>query len=237
MLKDFARNQDDQGNCIAIVHAHVYLGANGPLTGWVSVQGKEDFIKALRHLECGIIGNRALIVDGRNETCSIPLFDLTGPRKLQSFNERMSSKDIMPITSEASITTSMTGTFNKDGVAFWEKALGAKLAKEGERPATPNIIPGPIDFGPFSFPSARDRRSQLKLQVASQDAKSSNMRLPSEKKLNRTKEMDRAAEDRERRRIKESFVSDVAAVAVAAKKGEASKSPMIVNGSSPGKNS
>ncbi|RAL58508.1 hypothetical protein DID88_004012 [Monilinia fructigena] len=237
MLKDFARNQDDQGNCIAIVHAHVYLGANGPLTGWVSVQGKNDFIKALRHLEHGIIGNRALIVDGRNETCSIPLFDLSRPRKLQNFNERMSVKDIMPITREASITTSMTGTCNNDGVAFRGKSLGAKLAKEGERSATPNIIPSPIKFGPFSLPSARDRRSQFRLQVASQDAKSSNMRLFCEKKLVRTKEMDREAEDRERKRIGASFVSDVAAIAVAAKKGEASKSPMIVNGSSPGKNS
>ncbi|KAA8568428.1 hypothetical protein EYC84_007461 [Monilinia fructicola] len=236
MLKDFARNQDDQGNCIAIVHAHVYLGTNGPLTGWVSVQGKEDFIKALRHLERGIIGNRALIVDGRNETCSIPLFDLTRSSKLQNFNKSMSAKDIMPITREVSIATSMTATFKNDGVAFRGKALGANLVKEGERPATPNTIPCPIDFGRFSFPSARDRRSQSKSQVASQDAKSSNMRLPSEKKMERTKEMDIAAEDRERRRIKASFVSDVAAIAVAAKKEEASKSPMIVNGSSPGKN-
>lgn len=58
MLKDFARNQDDQGNCIAIVHAHVYLGTNGPLTGWVSVQGKEDFIKALRKF---LFSNRIML--------------------------------------------------------------------------------------------------------------------------------------------------------------------------------
>ncbi|QSZ34913.1 hypothetical protein DSL72_007775 [Monilinia vaccinii-corymbosi] len=378
-LKDYARNQDSKGNCLAIVHAHVCGGISGPLTGWVSVQGKEDFIKALRHLERGVIGNRALIVDGRNETCSIPLFDLSGPRMWKDFNEDVSTRDIMPATREAPITTSMTATFNNnrggtkfqpshstgisycmpilpafsvsmvagtplfvppllpyaisppstlastpssvysqtttgqfhvmtiekrkviitqisrhtstldlrqfiherimakfadkaldedpflalqrmtiaqhpdgkqkshafvifqtyvmaqvvvdilDGVEFRGKVLRAKLAKEGAQPA---------GVDPSSFPPALERRSRPQSQVALRDAISSKTRPPREKKLGRLKEMNRTTEDRERGRIKESFISDVAAVAAAAKKSETSpKSPMVANGSSPGRNS
>lgn len=44
-LKDFARNQDCTGHCLAVEHAQVYPEST---CGWVTVRGREDFLKALR---------------------------------------------------------------------------------------------------------------------------------------------------------------------------------------------
>ena len=43
-LKDFARNQDHEGNGLAIEHSQVYQEST---CGWVTVRGREDFHKAL----------------------------------------------------------------------------------------------------------------------------------------------------------------------------------------------
>jgi hypothetical protein len=43
-LKDFARNQDNEGNCIAVEHTKVYAEST---CGWITTRGKEDFHKAL----------------------------------------------------------------------------------------------------------------------------------------------------------------------------------------------
>ncbi|KAF7856255.1 uncharacterized protein EAF02_011514 [Botrytis sinoallii] len=90
ILKDFARKHDSEGHCLAIEHAQVYPGST---CGWVTVRGKEDFLKALRkffdyeeigltaaeHLQGGTMGNRALCADGRNETKPIQVRDLAIP--------------------------------------------------------------------------------------------------------------------------------------------------------------
>lgn len=44
-LKDFARNQQPDGSCIEIDHAHVY--EDGTTSGWVRVKGKENFDQAM----------------------------------------------------------------------------------------------------------------------------------------------------------------------------------------------
>jgi hypothetical protein len=48
-LKDFARNQQPDGTCIDIDHAHVYPdAANGSSTnGWVRVKGRTNFLNAM----------------------------------------------------------------------------------------------------------------------------------------------------------------------------------------------
>ncbi|TGO48551.1 hypothetical protein BCON_0237g00070 [Botryotinia convoluta] len=76
ILKDFARKHDSEEHCLAIEHAQVYPGST---CGWVSVRGKEDFLKALQHLQGGTMGNRALCADGRNETKPIQVRDLAIP--------------------------------------------------------------------------------------------------------------------------------------------------------------
>ncbi|KAF7934309.1 uncharacterized protein EAE97_008669 [Botrytis byssoidea] len=76
ILKDFARKHDSEGHCLAIEHAQVYPGST---CGWVTVRGKEDFVKALQHLQGGTMGNRALCADGRNETMPIQVRDLAIP--------------------------------------------------------------------------------------------------------------------------------------------------------------
>ncbi|KAF7948738.1 hypothetical protein EAE96_007931 [Botrytis aclada] len=90
ILKDFARKHDSGGHCLAIEHAQVYPGST---CGWVTVRGKEDFLKALgkffdyqeigliaeEHLQGGTMGNRALCADGRNETKPIQVRDLAIP--------------------------------------------------------------------------------------------------------------------------------------------------------------
>lgn len=90
ILKDFARKHDYEGHCLAIEHAQVYPGST---CGWVTVRGKQDFLKALRkffhyekiglivaeHLQGGTMGNRALCADGRNETMPIQVRDLAIP--------------------------------------------------------------------------------------------------------------------------------------------------------------
>ncbi|TGO28050.1 hypothetical protein BPAE_0033g00520 [Botrytis paeoniae] len=76
ILKDFARKHDSEGHCLAIEHAQVYPGST---CGWVTVRGKEDFLKALQHLQGGTMGNRALCADGRNETKPIQVRDLAIP--------------------------------------------------------------------------------------------------------------------------------------------------------------
>ncbi|TGO46150.1 hypothetical protein BOTNAR_0610g00010 [Botryotinia narcissicola] len=76
ILKDFARKHDSEGYCLAIEHAQVYPGST---CGWVTVRGKEDFVKALQHLKGGTMGNRALCADGRNETMPIQVRDLAIP--------------------------------------------------------------------------------------------------------------------------------------------------------------
>ncbi|TGO32710.1 hypothetical protein BHYA_0294g00070 [Botrytis hyacinthi] len=76
ILKDFARKHDSEGHCLAIEHAQVYPGST---CGWVTVRGKEDFLKALQHLQGGTMGNRALCADGRNETMPIQVRDLAIP--------------------------------------------------------------------------------------------------------------------------------------------------------------
>lgn len=43
-LKDFARNQDNEGKCTAVEHTKVYKEST---CGWITVRGKEDFLKAL----------------------------------------------------------------------------------------------------------------------------------------------------------------------------------------------
>ncbi|TEY35763.1 hypothetical protein BOTCAL_0581g00010 [Botryotinia calthae] len=76
ILKDFARKHNSEGKCLAIEHAQVYPGST---CGWVTVRGKEDFLKALQHLQGGTMGNRALCADGRNETKPIQVRDLAVP--------------------------------------------------------------------------------------------------------------------------------------------------------------
>jgi len=88
-LKDFTRNQDCKGNCINVEHAEVFSSS---ACGWVRIRGKSDFLKALskscihikvtrsnlgfiEHLNGGIMENRSLIADGRNETETISLRD------------------------------------------------------------------------------------------------------------------------------------------------------------------
>jgi len=44
-LKDFARNVQSDGTCISIDHAMVY--PESPTNGWVRVEGKHNFKKAL----------------------------------------------------------------------------------------------------------------------------------------------------------------------------------------------
>lgn len=90
ILKDFARKHDSEGKCLAIEHTQVYPGST---CGWVTVRGKDDFLKALRkyfdyqemvltdaeHLQGGTMGSRALCADGRNETKPIQVRDLAFP--------------------------------------------------------------------------------------------------------------------------------------------------------------
>ncbi|CCD44969.1 hypothetical protein BofuT4_P050780.1 [Botrytis cinerea T4] len=76
ILKDFARKSDSKGKCLAIEHAQVYPGST---CGWVTVRGKDDFLKALQYLQGGTMGNRALCADGRNETKPIQVRDLAVP--------------------------------------------------------------------------------------------------------------------------------------------------------------
>lgn len=45
-LKDFARNQQPDGSCLAIEHAHVWSGTN-TTDGWVSVRGHADFLATI----------------------------------------------------------------------------------------------------------------------------------------------------------------------------------------------
>jgi hypothetical protein len=89
-LKDFARNQQPDGRCIEIDHAMVYPDSTD---GWVRVKGKENFLKAFsedilftgetlpltfsEHLNGGILDDRSLLADGRNETETQTLRDWT----------------------------------------------------------------------------------------------------------------------------------------------------------------
>ncbi|KAI9050227.1 hypothetical protein LZ554_006366 [Drepanopeziza brunnea f. sp. 'monogermtubi'] len=73
-LKDFARNRQPDGSCIAIEHAHVYADQTG---GWVSVRGKEHYLRAMDHLSYAEIGGqrngRVLLPHCVNETSSFML--------------------------------------------------------------------------------------------------------------------------------------------------------------------
>ncbi|KAE9378686.1 hypothetical protein N431DRAFT_292982, partial [Stipitochalara longipes BDJ] len=73
-LKDFARNQKPDGTYIEIDHAMVY--PHNQTDGWVRVKGKDNFLRALAHLNGGELDHKALIADGRNETQSAMLLDL-----------------------------------------------------------------------------------------------------------------------------------------------------------------
>ncbi|KAH8780407.1 hypothetical protein BGZ57DRAFT_726552, partial [Hyaloscypha finlandica] len=73
-LKDFARNQQPDGSYIEIDHAMIY--PQNQTNGWVRVKGKENFLRALTHLNGGELEHRALIADGRNETEPVMLADL-----------------------------------------------------------------------------------------------------------------------------------------------------------------
>ncbi|ESZ90811.1 hypothetical protein SBOR_8816 [Sclerotinia borealis F-4128] len=110
-LKDFAQNQDYKGNCLAVEHVQVYPEST---CGWVTVRGKEDFLQALQHLQGGMMENRALCADGRNETESIEVRDLAMPWTSRYYSEGVFTRDIQPTTREASITTSISATFNND---------------------------------------------------------------------------------------------------------------------------
>lgn len=63
-LKDFARKQDDLGNCLAIEHAEVYRKST---CGWVIVRGKEDFCKALRKF----FGYKEIVLSELQNTCKV----------------------------------------------------------------------------------------------------------------------------------------------------------------------
>ncbi|KAG9242020.1 hypothetical protein BJ878DRAFT_193317 [Calycina marina] len=76
MLKDFARNSSG-GELLDIDHALVNSGSK---TGWVRVKGKENFRKALTHLNGGVLEHRCMIADGRNEMQTLTLCDtVAGP--------------------------------------------------------------------------------------------------------------------------------------------------------------
>ncbi|KAF7937686.1 uncharacterized protein EAE98_002000 [Botrytis deweyae] len=137
ILKDFARKHDSEGHCLAIEHAQVYPGST---CGWVTVRGKEDFLKALQHLQGGTMGNRALCADGRNETKPIQVRDLAIPwttsnscgnvsrtRALSIPTSSVSSASAMPIqqipfvqmaplTEGTYISTSTSAKFNDRGL-------------------------------------------------------------------------------------------------------------------------
>lgn len=140
-LKDFARCQDNHGNCLAIERAQVYPDST---CGWVTVRGKEDFLKALRrfllvwrnhvnrfseHLQGGMLENRALCADGRNETEPIQIRDLARSQwASQHFKDGSFTMDIIPTkTHEASITTSMTAAYHDDrGITnVWKREFRA----------------------------------------------------------------------------------------------------------------
>ncbi|THV48033.1 hypothetical protein BGAL_0272g00120 [Botrytis galanthina] len=139
ILKDFARKHDSEGHCLAIEHAQVYPGST---CGWVTVRGKQDFLKALQHLQGGTMGNRALCADGRNETMAIQVRDLAIPwttsnscgnvsktrRTLPTPTSSVSLASVMPIqqipfvqmaplTESTYISTSTSAKFNGQGLA------------------------------------------------------------------------------------------------------------------------
>ncbi|TGO07524.1 hypothetical protein BTUL_0269g00070 [Botrytis tulipae] len=138
ILKDFARKNDSEGHCLAIEHAQVYPGST---CGWVTVRGKEDFLRALQHLQGGTMGNRALCADGRNETMPIQVRDLAIPwttsnscgnvsrtrKTLPTPTFSVSPASAMPIqqipfvqmaplTESAYISTSTSAKFNDQGL-------------------------------------------------------------------------------------------------------------------------
>ncbi|PQE32101.1 hypothetical protein CJF32_00001677 [Rutstroemia sp. NJR-2017a WRK4] len=92
-LKDFARNQDNEGNCIAVEHTKVYAEST---CGWITTRGKEDFHKALSHLQGGMLNGRALCADGRNETEWIEVRDLAAPWLPQHYQEWVSAVGSTP---------------------------------------------------------------------------------------------------------------------------------------------
>ncbi|EDO04457.1 predicted protein [Sclerotinia sclerotiorum 1980 UF-70] len=136
-LKDFARNQDCTGHCLAVEHAQVYPEST---CGWVTVRGREDFLKALQYLQGGMMDNRALCADGRNETESIQVRDLampwtaqyscesttsdpTPPAPIPSVSsarsgpiQQMSFYQMTPAANGTSTTTSISTTFNDRGI-------------------------------------------------------------------------------------------------------------------------
>ncbi|PQE26137.1 Nucleotide-binding alpha-beta plait protein [Rutstroemia sp. NJR-2017a BBW] len=93
-LKDFARNQDNEGNCIAVEHTKVYAEST---CGWITTRGKEDFHKALSHLQGGMLNGRALCADGRNETEWIEVRDLAAPWSPQHYQEWVSAVGSTPL--------------------------------------------------------------------------------------------------------------------------------------------
>ncbi|CAD6442991.1 db6e9eb7-3782-4db9-9d22-6475528ff2e9 [Sclerotinia trifoliorum] len=136
-LKDFARNQDCTGHFLAVEHAQVYPEST---CGWVTVRGKEDFLEALQYLQGGMMENRALCADGRNETESIQVRDLAMPWTTQYSCEspardptppapmplvssahsgpiqQMSFYQMAPLPSGTSTTTSISTTFDDRGM-------------------------------------------------------------------------------------------------------------------------
>lgn len=138
-----------------------------------------------------------------------------------------------------------------DGVKFHDRELRVKLAKEGAEPREKRRVSAPLQDQFISTSSSmlhsRERRPQPQGQVSSQDPKPprtwSTVALASREQMaERSKERRESKkgllEQNERERIRASAISTVAAVAAAAaKKGDFLKSPMVVNGSLPGKNS
>ncbi|KAJ8065594.1 hypothetical protein OCU04_006270 [Sclerotinia nivalis] len=156
-LKDFARNQDCTGHCLAVEHAQVYPEST---CGWVTVRGKEDFLKALQYLQGGMMENRALCADGRNETDSIQVRDLampwttqyscesptretTPPAPIPSVSpahsgpiQQMSFYQMAPSANGTSTTTSISTTFNDRGITQIQQIRSVGIYPNAPLPPT-----------------------------------------------------------------------------------------------------
>ncbi|TGO82737.1 hypothetical protein BPOR_0768g00010 [Botrytis porri] len=163
ILKDFARKHDSEGHCLAIEHAQVYPGST---CGWVTVHGKEDFLKALQHLQGGTMGNRALSADGRNETKPIQVRDLAIPwttsnscgnvaRIRNTFPKPTSSASpasamsiqqipfvqMAPLTESTYISTSTSARFNDRGLTQIQQTQSIEMYPNAPVPLTyPHIL-------------------------------------------------------------------------------------------------